>query len=46
MIPRNTEKGQLTVTLEIPKQDKFNVLLGVAYPECVVGFFNENCGGM
>ncbi|CAD8085500.1 unnamed protein product [Paramecium primaurelia] len=46
MIPRNTKKGQLTVTLEVPKQNKFNVLLGAAYPECVVGFFNENCGGM
>ncbi|CAD8097993.1 unnamed protein product [Paramecium sonneborni] len=46
MIPRNIKKGQFTVTMEIPKQDKYNVLLGAAYPECVVGFFNENCGGM
>lgn len=46
MIPRSTEKGQFTVVLETPKNEKFNMLLGASYPECTVGFFNDNCGGM
>ncbi|KAM3138192.1 hypothetical protein pb186bvf_009655 [Paramecium bursaria] len=46
LIPQNTEPGQFTIVMETPIQKKFQLSLGASYQECVVGFFNDECGGM